>query len=144
MYRWENQLDQGAQLGHFGVTLQCLNTAREFRRGFSRNGDRSHKLQDASGFIHTDIACLCRKGQVYSASVDKGDSIAWLPRPPNKSPATQDETLAELEPAPADGEDASIGDTLFGGVSGGKGVDLTLRQAKGGGRGMLRPRCLQD
>ena len=109
---------------------------REFRQGFGRNGDRSHKLQDVAGFIHTDIACSCKEGQIYLASVEKGGSAAWLPRPMSpKSTATQDERLADLEPAPTDGEDASRGDTLFGGVSSGKGVDLPLRQTQGGGRG---------
>ena len=118
---------------------------REIRQGFGRNGDRSHKLQDVAGFIHTDIACSCKEGQRYLASVEKGGSAAWLPRPKSpKSTATQDERLADLEPAPTDAEDASPGDTLFGGVSSGKGVDLPLRQAQGGGEGMLRPRYLQD
>ena len=100
---------------------------REFRRGFGRNDDSSHKLQDVSGLIHTDIACSCKEGQRYLASVEKGGSAAWLPRP--KSPKSPKSTG---EPAPADGEDASPGDTLFGGVSSGKGVDLPLRQAQGG------------
>ena len=51
---------------------------------------------------------------------------------------------SDRDPAPTDAEDASPGDTLFGGVSSGKGVDLPLRQAQGGGKGMLRPRHLQD
>ena len=132
-YRWENHLDQGAQLGYFNNAFQCLKKVREFRRGFGRNGDRSHKLQDVSRFIHTDIACSCKEGQIYLASVERGGSAAWLPRP--KSTATQDERLADLEPAPTDAEDASPGDTLFGGVSSGNGVDLPLRQAQGGGGG---------
>ena len=135
-YRWENQLDQGAQFGYFNDAFHCLKKVREFRRGLGRNGDRSHKLQDVSGFIHADIACSCKIGQIYLASVEKGGSAAWLPRPKSpKSTATQDETLANLEPAPTDGEDASPGDTLFGGVSSGRGVDLPLRQAQGGGGG---------
>ena len=110
MYRWENQLGQGAKLGYFGDAFLCLKTAREFRRGFGRNGDRSHKLQDASGFTRADFACLCKKGQIYSAYVESWDSTPWLPLPPDKSPATQEEIAPELEPAPA-------GDTLFGSVS---------------------------
>ena len=135
-YRWENHLDQGAQLGNFIDAFQCLKKVREFRQGFLRNGDRSHNLQDVSGFIHTDIACSCMEGQRYLASVERGGSAAWLPRPKSpKSTVTQDKTLADLELAPTDAEYASPGDTLFGGVSSGKGVDLPLRQAQGGGRG---------
>ena len=92
LYRLENQLDQSAQMGYSGDATQCVKTARKFRRGFRRNGDHSHKLQDASGFFHTDLACLCKKGNRVSASVQKGNSSAWLPRHPNKDPATHDET----------------------------------------------------
>ena len=96
----------------------------------------SHNLQDVSGFIHTDIACSCKEGQRYLASVKRGGSAAWLPRPKSpKSTATQNERLADLESAPTDAEDASRGDTLFGGVSSGKCVDFPLRQAQGEGRG---------
>ena len=124
-YRWENHLDQSEQLGYFNDAFQCLKKVREFRRGFGRNQDSSHKLQDVLGFIHTDIACSCKEGKRYFASVEKGGSAAWLPRP--KSPKSTG------EPAPTDGEDASPGDTPLGGVSSGKCVDLPLRQAQGGG-----------
>ena len=81
---------------------------RELRQGFGPNGDRSHTLQDVSGFIHTDIACSCKEGQRYLAYVERGGSAAWLPRPKSaKSTPTQDERLADLEPAPTDAEDAS-------------------------------------
>ena len=106
--RWENHLDQGEQLGYFNDAFQCLKKVRELRRGFGRNEDSSHKLQDVSGFIHTDIACSCKEGKIYFASVEKGCSAAWLPRPKSpKSTPTQDERLADLEPAPTDAEDAS-------------------------------------
>ena len=104
--RWEKHLDQ---LGYFNDAFQCLKKVRELRRGLGRNEDSSHKLQDVSGFIHTDIACSCKEGKIYFASVEKGCSAAWLPRP--KSPKSTG------EPAPTSGKD----------------VGLPLRQAQGGG-----------
>ena len=98
--RWENHLDQGEQLGYFNDAFQCLKKGREFRRGFGRNEDSSHKLQDVLGFIHTDIACSCKEGKIYFASVEKGGSAAWLPRP--ESPKSTG------EPAPTDGEDLRV------------------------------------
>ena len=68
---------------------------RELRRGFGRNELSSHKLQEVPGFINTDIACSCKEGKIYFASVEKGCSAAWLPRP--KSPKSTG------EPAPTDG-----------------------------------------
>ena len=121
--RWENHLDQGEQLGYFNDAFQCLKKVRELRRGLGRNEDSSHKLQDASGFIHTDIACSCKEGKIYFASVEKGCSAAWLPRP--KSPkSTGEPAPTDGEPAPTDGEPAPTS---------GKDVGLPLRQAQGGG-----------
>ena len=122
--RWENHLDQGKQVGYFSDAFECIKKVREFRRGFGPNGDSSHRLQDLSGFIHTDIACSCKERKTYMASVEKGGSAAWLPRPPSPK--------STGEPAPTDGEDASHEDTPFEGAKSGKGVDLPLRQTHEG------------
>lgn len=108
-------------MGYFNDAFQCMIKAREFRRGFGREGegDHTHKLRDAAGFIHTDFPCSCG-----------GGSTPWLPRP--NSPGPQDDTLAELgPPPPALREEVSIGDRLFGGVSGGNAVNFPCGQEQG-------------
>ena len=112
MYWRENQLGQGAKMNYFGDVTKCVKTARDFRRGFGRNGDNSHKLQDVSGFLHTDNACLYKEeGKTASTFFKKGDSCAWVTRAPKHSLA---KTASEFEPAPADSEAASTEKTLRG------------------------------